>query len=227
VTVAEFVTRAGHRVAVEVRHETTDWQTLNACITHDEYGLAERGWEGTALDVGAHVGGVTLALLADNPDLHIVAIEALPANVTMLRANLELNGWTDRCTVMEAGATCEPGDVTVAYGTTGTAFESEHRFIGGAIWQDTGPQGEHVTVPGVSLSAIVAEFGPITLMKIDCEGCEWQFLADPAVGQVAEIRGEGHPRGGKRLRHIRDLLGTHDVTLDEGLDFGPFRAVLR
>jgi FkbM family methyltransferase len=224
----EFTTKRGNTVTAECRPDTTDAMTLEACIIHDEYGLAERDWSGVAVDVGAHIGGAALALLADNPDLRVVAVEALPANAELVRRNLERNfGPAEgRWKVLNAAASCRLDDVTVAYGTEGTDFESAHRFIGGAVWQDTGPKGRRVTVPAVSLSNIVGGNGFLSLVKIDCEGCEWSFLNDPAVQNVGEFRGEYHPRDGYGPARIRELLEpTHVVTLDDSQDFGPFRAV--
>lgn len=226
---AEFVTPNDHAVSALYRSDTSDWNTISACLHDDEYGLAERSWEGVAIDVGAHVGGATMALLADNPGLRVVAIEALPQNVALLRSNLERNGFLDRVEVIEGAANCGTEPVTIAYGTNvGTRFVREHRFIGGGIWQDGGPGGERVSSQPVSLSSIVARYGPISLVKIDCEGCEWSFLDDPAIALVSEIRGEYHPREGNGPAELRALLeATHDVTLDDAEVFGPFRAVRR
>jgi FkbM family methyltransferase len=225
-TVDTFFTPRHNPVTMMLRPDTTDWNTVNACITADEYGLADRAWSGVAIDVGAHIGGVTCALLADNPDLFVIAIEALPMNVEALRTNVSRNGFDDRCEVIEAAADSGSEPVTVAYGTTEGEFETAHRFIGGAIWQDTGPKGTRVVQRPVSLADLTRH--PIALVKIDCEGCEWSFLDDPLVGRVEEIRGEYHPRGGNGPARIRELLEpTHIVTLDDAEPFGPFRAVRR
>lgn len=231
----EFTTKRGNTVTAECRPNTTDAMTLEACIIHDEYGLADRSWEGFALDVGAHIGGAAMSLLADNPGLVVIAIEALPDNAAILRRNLERNfGPAEvRWKVLNAAAACQSdpakdgeGRMTVAYGAGGSEFEEAHRFIGGAVWQDSGPKGPKAIVPGVSLSNVVVGNGFLSLVKIDCEGCEWSFLDDPAVQSVGEFRGEYHPRDGHGPARIRELLEpTHRVTLDDSVPFGPFRAV--
>jgi FkbM family methyltransferase len=224
---AVFRTRNGMMVRALVRDETTDWNTVAACVNEDEYGLSERSWSGVALDIGAHIGGATLALLADNPELRVVAVEALPANAELLRENVALNGFDDRVTIHGAAASCYSRPTLVAYGATDNESDRWHRFIGGNVWRN-GPRGEQVEVPGVTLEQIVAEVGEIAVMKIDCEGCEWDFLASPALASVVEIRGEGHPTAGHTLSDIRGMLeATHDVTFDEAQTWGPFRAVRR
>jgi hypothetical protein len=81
--------------------------------------------------------------------------------------------------------------------------------------------------PAVSLDSLLAKYGidRVALLKIDCEGCEYQFLDTPAVARVDRILGEFH----RRPEGIMALLAaTHDVTirLDRG-GVGIFDAVLR
>ena len=223
----DVLTPHGHTARFSVRPDTTDAMTVNACCTEDEYGLGGQPWSGVALDVGAHIGGVTVMLGLDQPDLRVVAVEALPENVEVLTRNVAANGLAERVTVVGGAATNASESVAIAYGTEADPFERMHRFIGGALWQDT-PAARTVACPPISLSAIVAEYGPLALLKIDCEGCEWSFLDDPAVGEVAVIVGEYHPRAGYGPGRLRELLeATHVVDCDDALAFGPFRAVRR
>ncbi len=228
-SVITMPTPKGNRATFECRDDTTDALTVNACCAEDEYRLAglDDDLDGVALDVGAHIGGVTVALTLDHPRLRVVAIEGLSENVALLRRNVEANGVADRVTVMHAVASNVEGTADIAYGTEGPGdFERAHRFIGGAIWQDTGPAGKRETRPTVTLASLVADLGPIYLMKIDCEGGEWQFLDSPAVSQVRRIVGEYHPRNGKGGREFQALLAaTHLVLMNPTLDFGSFTAV--
>ena len=107
---AEWHTPGGHPVKMTYRRDTTDWNTVSACLRNpmgatwdsgDEYHLP-RGLAGWALDLGAHIGAVTIGLLMDNPDLRVLAIEAVPENAELIKANLALNGLTDRAIVWHA-----------------------------------------------------------------------------------------------------------------------------
>src|SRR5947208_16888203 len=87
-----WLTPHGRGTSRVTRPGTSDWNTVSACNgSNDEYHLPE-GLQGWALDVGAHIGALTVPLLVDNPGLRAVAIEALPENVELLRMNLERNG---------------------------------------------------------------------------------------------------------------------------------------
>jgi FkbM family methyltransferase len=213
-----WTTPDGHDVFMAYRDGTNDWNTISSVMTNDEYRMHDIS--GTAVDVGAHIGSATVAMLIDNPDLHVHAVEPIPDNLELLRFNLEQNGLTDRCTVIEGMV----GTDTVEYGFTGTEAAVHHAYIGNA----TGLGGT-ATLTATARRVRLAEFWSVDFLKIDCEGGEWGFLDTPAVGNVALIVGEWHPVGGHTQGDMLALLGkTHVVTFD-GPQTGPggFRAERR
>ncbi len=215
-----------------VRVDTNDGALVAGILGEDEYhlhGLAPlSGW---ALDIGAHIGIVAIALATDHPGLKVVAVEALPENVATMRENVARNRLDDRVFVESAAATA-PGvdEVGIAYGWAHVDGQPDHymaqsKFIGGMC--DANDTGLVAMCPAVSLDSLLAKYAidRVALLKIDCEGCEYQFLDTPAVARVDRILGEFH----SGLEGIMDLLAaTHDVTirLDRG-GVGIFDAVLR
>jgi FkbM family methyltransferase len=126
----------------------------------------------------------------------------------------------DRVEVINAFAAA-PGTLTGVchYGyrhdpDTVDAYVAAHRFIGGT-WGEFGEGGEPEFAPvieAVNLDGLLSRFGieELALLKIDCEGCEYQFLDTPAVAYVDRILGEFH----RRPEGIMALLAaTHDVTI--------------
>lgn len=230
-----FITPAGNEARFWLREGTSDFNTANAITAvGDEYHLPT-GLTGWALDVGAHIGACAVALLIDNPDLRVVAIEALPENVGMLRDNLALNGVEDRCVVIE-GAAGDGSPQRIGYGADGV-----HDYIGNA----TAPAGNRETVAeGFGLRDVLAAVAQadrdnwhrridIAWTKIDAEGAEFHFLDSIGVDRLDHIEGEVHPLapdgtagGSDRLRGL--LEATHDVHFpgDDPM-FGPFVAVRR
>ena len=212
-----FTTPRGQPVTMWVREGTNDWNTLSSCLDMDEYGLRDLHLDGWAIDVGAYLGGVAVALAMDNPELHVLAVEPVPSNVELLQRNVEANELTDRIRVID-GAVAAPGTPTVSifYGYRGTESLEHHAFVGNStLAYDTGGETEHderELVPW-SLSELLAMCdGPVSFVKIDTEGAEFAFLSDPAVAKVPRIYGEWHNVRGHTQADVTALLPDHKVT---------------
>lgn len=218
-----YRTPKGNAAKMLWREGTSDHNTLFSCMTEDEYGLKDLTLEGTALDVGSHLGGVAISLAVDNPDLRVIAVEALSENVELLRRNVFANAVSDRVEVVHAIAGT-PGKAgrtgTVKWNFDGGESGYHHRYIANAS-----------NIPHESADTEKADIlaldglGQIAFAKIDCEGCEYDFLRSTAVKNIREIRGEFHA-GFERVFEMLDA--THVVTLTSGTEtFGAFRAVAR
>lgn len=224
--------RLGRMIVVGTRTNTNDAALATGIIRDDEYGLAGlTPLRGTAIDVGAHIGSVSLTLAMDHPDLTVVAVEVVPENCDVLRHNIALNGLSSRVTVVEAAAG-RPGQKTKTvlwnYRSAGNepeAYVRDSRFIAGIY--DASADADAHRVPVVSLDMLMADLPTLALLKVDCEGCEWDLLRSQRVADVERIIGEYHNRGG--LEGLRALIGdTHTVEqVGGGDDIGLFVAVLR
>ena len=190
VTQGTFTTPRGRTVTMKYRADTSDWNTLSSCMTEDEYHFADLHLVGTALDVGAHIGGATVSLAIDNPDLRVVAVEAVPPNVELLRQNIELNGLSDRVTVVDAAAG-RGRTATINWGFTGSETARHHAYIGNSLLPDREKfPHQQAEVRVRTLASLDSEFGPFCFAKVDCEGCEYAFLDGTSV--LPLIRGEEH-----------------------------------
>lgn len=226
----QWQTPAGNVATITYRADTSDWNTVSACLRNpygggDEYHLPT-GLSGWALDVGAHIGSVTIGLLLDNPDLRVVAIEAVPPNVELIRTNLEQNGLTDRCVLLAGAAWKGKGTVEVEYGYTGNETAETHRYIGSiSPWLEAPGDSQRSEVPVYTLKDALAHTdGSFVWVKTDCEGCEHYFFKGPLLASLGTIEGEWHHRDGDPQRFAGQLAKTHDVTYGEGIGGGPFRA---
>ena len=213
-TTKEVQSPRGVSVEMHARDDTSDLATIGSTwrlwdALHDEYGLADIFSDGVMLDVGAHIGSVCIAFLVDNPAARAIAIEPLPENVQMLRQNAESAGVIDRLAILQGAI----GTDTIHYG-----FD-DHKYIGNI--------GGSTANTAISASVVaLSDLGPIDIVKVDCEGCEWSLLADPAIADVRIIVGEWHGAPVSRLR--KALTKTHKVSiLTDDAGFGTFRAVAR
>lgn len=223
----------GQLLTFEVREDTNDDALVHGVLGEDEYDLRSlSGLTGWALDVGAHIGSVAVALAADHPDLRIIAVEPVPDNAELVRRNAELNGFGDRIFVEEAGAagtrrskvSCAYGYLAGDHGDAG--YVSQNRYIGN-IWRRQDLPADHVAARPVTIASLAEAYGVerFRFCKIDCEGCEWRFLRRDA-DRIDEIVGEWHDRRAPSI--VRLLEATHEVSiLRDDRGSGIFRALRR
>jgi FkbM family methyltransferase len=233
-SVKDVQTPHGRPAVFRCRDGTSDLATVGASNRLwgnlvDEY-LIPEGLTGFGLDIGAHIGSVTVPLLLDNPELSVVAIEAIPENVALLRENLAMNGVEGRCTILAGAAWPGKGAIEVEYGYTGSEVAETHAYIGSVSpWLDAPGSKQTVTVPRYSLADALKQTGGrgFVWVKSDCEGCEHTFLRGTGLRKLGTIVGEWHQRDGTPEAFAQQLSKTHEVTWSQGIGGGPFRAVPR
>lgn len=133
------------------------------------------------VDVGAHIGGVAIALAKRHPDTPVIAYEANPATFALLQANLQRNRVTNvqavNCAVAGAAGTLtliEPiGDTGAA---TAMVAAAEHRRL-----LELGCRA--FSVPAITLDDLFARhaIARSRLLKLDCEGAEHDIIANAQV----------------------------------------------
>lgn len=223
---AKFKTRSGTSDLATVGASNRLWGNLV-----DEYHLPS-GLTGWALDVGAHIGSVTVPLLLDNPELQVVAIEAVPDNYHLLRENLSLNGVRDRCTALNGAAWDHNDTIDIEYGYTGSEVAETHAYIGSVTpWLDAPGDKKSATVRAFTLDWILSDEmlqgQGFVWVKTDCEGAEHRFFKGPGLAKIGIIEGEWHERDGSPESFAKQLSKTHVVTWEQGIGGGPFKAVPR
>ena len=228
----EWQTPGGHTAKMCYRGGTSDWNTISACLRNpmadggDEYHLPT-GLTGWALDLGAHVGSVTVGLLLDNPGLRVLAIEAVPENAALIVANLAMNGLSLRAIVWNAAGWDTSGTIDVEWDYSGSEAATVNRYIGSVSpWLFDAPR-THTTVKSVTLEdALAVTDGGFVWVKADCEGCEHKFFQGD-LSRIGHLEGEWHERDGTADGLVAAFAPTHETTWSQGIGGGPFRAVPR
>jgi FkbM family methyltransferase len=151
------------------------------------------------LDVGAHIGGVSIILATLQPKIRIIAYEPSSSNFAMLTENLRANRITNVTTVQQA-VTGEPGEMTLTWSATETAGstvglrDDARRAREAAGWSSE-------TVTCVTLDETFQTHGidRCAWLKLDCEGAEWDIAAKTGVlDRIDRISLELHLPGSRQ-----------------------------
>lgn len=213
----DIQTAGGNTASFVTRDGTSDGALIMGIIGESEYPFARmQNLSGWALDAGAHIGIVSVALALDNPNLQVLAVEPVAENVEILKANIARNGLNERvfpipAALGEDGTTELVCDYTKA-GEEPEGYVHDNRFIGNLY---TGPgmdiQAERREVESISISTLMLRYGidHFAFMKSDTEGSEWVYLKDKAMGRVLWCIGEAH--AGPGIPGLRKMLPKHKV----------------
>lgn len=165
-----------------VRAGTLDLASVNETAFHDPYlrskyiNLAP---DAIVVDVGANIGDFAVRAASLCPRGRVIAVEPMPVYGNMIDTQAALNELRN-ITWLPAALSGENGATSV--GAIGSAYAVHDA-------------SDHV-VRTITLERLVDEFGltRIDLLKLDCEGAEWQILpaADPVLPLVRQIAMEYH-----------------------------------
>jgi FkbM family methyltransferase len=130
-------------------------------LTRRIAGLARRG--GTFVDVGANLGYYSLLWAAMNRENKVIAFEASPRNIDILRRNISRNGFESQIEVVPFAAGKVAGILPFMLGP------SEQTGWGGFAAADAVGV---VEVRVVRVDEIVSADDPIAVLKVDIEGAD-------------------------------------------------------
>ncbi len=166
----------------------------------------------TVLDIGAHAGLFSLAAHIAFPGAKIHAYEPNPEMLPMLSNQAQVGGFSY---FGEAVGLVE-GRVSLKSGEDSVQTRAQH--------------AEHGEIRCISFAEAVTRLGgTVDLVKLDCEGAEWEILKDETTWKkVRNVTMEFHLWAGYTLEELKNRimeLGFHiqDCQL-AGKDFGLLQA---
>lgn len=192
-----------------------DFCSVVAVYENDEYHLCDSApgrRDEVIIDVGGHVGAFSRLAYLRNRKARIFAIEANPANIPVLHANIG-----DFATIIPAALTYEPGDValldSIYPGTlsTGGSIVLPAAEVAEYTGEQYIPRPE--PLPTITLEKIVADHGIdfVDVLKLDCEGSEHSILRGTAsLDRVGIILGEYHSGKSKWYKLVEDCFPPGD-----------------
>jgi FkbM family methyltransferase len=137
------------------------------------------------LDIGGHIGTFACRLAQLYPAAVIQVFEPSPVTAGYLTRNVRQNGLSDRITVVEAAVTATKGFALLADNGGGSGLNSLIAAAGAGSAGSANP----TEVPTVVFDDVVAETpGPIDLVKIDCEGGEYDLVRGSSQSSWAGVQ---------------------------------------
>lgn len=158
------------------------------------------------LDVGAHVGTFACHLAQVHPTCTITCFEPSAGTAKFLRANIDANRFSDRISVVEAAVTGESGFAT--FDDHGGASVHSGLVHG----DDAVASHSAVQIPTMGFDDVIAGApAPVELIKLDCEGGEYQmaYRSSPeSWASVQRVVLEYHDIPGESWKDLRAWFAT-------------------
>jgi FkbM family methyltransferase len=169
------------RLRFSVREAMDVWVIKETCIDADYLAGKDFCPDWTVVDIGAGLGDFTILAAKNCPDGQIFAYEPLKDSFDLLENNLTLNQVTNVYPFQQATAS-HRGLMVPIEGKTESV--STRLTQAEAIAED-----ETLFIPVITLAEILERLpnGHCHLMKIDCEGCEFDLLLNSPPELLARI----------------------------------------
>lgn len=132
------------------------------------------------LDIGSNMGFTSLKLAAKfNPKI-LVCYEPNEKLIPLITKNLEK---LSQCVIENKGIGKENGLANLNF------VERDSEIVTGLTKTSHDASGNVVIE---SFHSVIKKYGPIDLVKMDCEGAEWEFMTDEAWKDVKYLTMEYH-----------------------------------
>lgn len=146
------------------------------------------------VDIGSNIGVSVVWLGQKYPNAAIWAIEPTYLTMKRLITNIRINGMSDRVDIMSMAVGGRDGFAKVNLGLTSARTSASRDYSHG------------LSVSTISLASIVERVGgAVDLIKIDCEGAEYEFFneaPDDVFSNIGLIVGEAHSVGSAQHDHL-------------------------
>ena len=209
-----FETRDGLRLVAPARGYI--WFPIVEVVVDDCYRIADLTLElpgptSRVLDIGAHVGAFSCALARAVPGARVTAVEPSADRVAYLHRNVARNELEGRVTTVQAAVASQSG--------------RRHLSPVGvlAATPDSDAGGEQVAT--IAFEELLADSrGPIDLVKMDCEGSEYEIFESASAASLRRIERlvlEYHPAHPDQIHQLFARLADAGLAERWRVDYRP------
>ncbi len=163
------------------------------------------------LDIGGHVGTFTCRLTQLHRQATVQAFEPSPTTASYLRRNIAQNGVADRVSVYEKALAAATGYAVFDDNGAGSGLNGL-QALGHA-------SGTATKVETLAFDdAVALEAAPVDVVKIDCEGGEYDLVLGSAPASWADVQRvviEYHPVAGRSWDALREWFSATGLHLQD------------
>ncbi len=170
------------------------WQLFHVfqeVIVNDVHGLARLvprlGESPVVVDIGANAGYFAQLVAETVPSTEVWAYEPLPANFAVLKKNQEMNPRiAHQIHIFQQAVTGKHVEMVQIY----TQVSKTETAIASTFLEWARGEKNSVAVPAVTLAEIIESYTPreIDMLKVDCEGSEYDILFGTPPELLARVR---------------------------------------
>lgn len=210
----EFEAPNGVKRKFVYREGTNDENVIRAAFCEDEYGILKLdfGPNNIVVDIGAHIGAVTMLFTTIRPDLKIFSFEPLLDNFELLKKNVTENKLDNEMNIFNQAVWFYDDDEVKMYYPDNSEGGKVHKFIGGQFFIHAFYNKKlFKKASTITLSKIFEEnrIFNCKFMKIDVEGAEYGILKaapEEVLRMIERIHGEYHNIEPDRVKMPRKTL---------------------
>lgn len=200
------------------RHRTSDAAIWENVVDRNEYRFGQFTSNDLCLDIGANTGAATYAMLQHGAG-KVIAFEPDPDNYAIFRKQLKneiFNG------LVEVYPLAVVGGSDFSWRTFSGVVRSDGQINHGGAFLFTPEGGDHglgefvvnrpFQVPCIGFDRIpIPNNFTARLVKMDCEGSEWDILSKNDMWPFASVVGEYHPFDTFGTDHLQARLPSYKV----------------
>ena len=180
---------------MRIRPNTWDAIIAESVIVKNEYALPNDLTGKVIVDIGAHIGSFAIACQKRGAK-SVACYEADPENFALLSANAaeDVDSRTEITCFNMIVSGLEHSDLAVR--RLGDHDFGKGRNTGHVdvyrLRDESVPFVTGLEVPNITLAAILSQFPHVDILKLDCEGSEWEMFDETAFSNVSTVIAEIH-----------------------------------
>eukprot|EP00735_Rhodelphis_limneticus_P000120 TRINITY_DN10192_c0_g1::TRINITY_DN10192_c0_g1_i1::g.7618::m.7618 TRINITY_DN10192_c0_g1::TRINITY_DN10192_c0_g1_i1::g.7618 ORF type:complete len:316 (-),score=31.23,sp/A0A1B4XBG9/SDND_SORAA/25.00/2e-07,Methyltransf_21/PF05050.7/1.6e-10,Methyltransf_18/PF12847.2/1.3e-08,Met_10/PF02475.11/1.1e-08,MTS/PF05175.9/1.7e-06,Methyltransf_4/PF02390.12/0.0006,Methyltransf_26/PF13659.1/0.0012,PrmA/PF06325.8/0.0035,Methyltransf_22/PF13383.1/0.0071,Methyltransf_23/PF13489.1/0.0087,Methyltransf_31/PF13847.1/0.01 len=153
----------------------------------------------TVLDIGASAGVFAVSLARFRPDVRIIAVEPNAVAFRHLQRYVRQNQVSTQVEALQIAVTTDSRDVDILIDplllSAGTIYPGigQKWTMGVSSKSKTAPLTARVSSSTITRILNERNLTSIYLLKLDCEGCEFEIIWNLPFSRIHVLRGEVHP----------------------------------